>query len=92
MRALDEKRRRFPGAKAVHHSKVAVAEKERLLHVFSELSPKFVLQRLKDAMQCSDLVLSVLSLIFDEETCTHCGSEFVQTTTPSLPAPCPTQR
>ena len=29
MRALDEKRR-FPGAKAVHHSKVAVAVKERL--------------------------------------------------------------
>ena len=100
MRALDKKRRRFPGAKAVHHSKVAVAEKERLLHVFSELSPELVLQRLKDAMQCSDLVLSVLSLIFDEETfppkslltCTRCGSEFVQTTTPPLPAPCPTQR
>ena len=28
MRALDEKCRRFPGAKVVHHSKVAVAEKE----------------------------------------------------------------
>ena len=84
MRALDEKRRRFPGAKAVHHSKVAVAEKEGLLHVFSELSQELVLQRLKDAMQCSDLVLSALSLIFDEETfppkslltCTRCGSEF----------------
>ena len=42
MRALDEKRR-FPGAKAVHHSKVAVAEKERLLHVFRELSQELVL-------------------------------------------------
>ena len=78
------KRRRFSGAKAVHHSKVAVAEKDRLLHVFSELSQELVLQRLKDAMQCSDLVLSVLSLIFDEETfppkslltCTRCGSKF----------------
>ena len=28
MRVLDEKRRRFLGPKAVHHSKVAVAEKE----------------------------------------------------------------
>ena len=37
MRALDETRR-FPGAKAVHHIKVAVAKKKRLLHVFSELS------------------------------------------------------
>ena len=83
-RALDEKCRRFSGPKAVHHSKVAVAEKERLLHVFSELSPELVLQRLEDVLECSDLVLSALSLVFDEETfppkslltCTHCGSEF----------------
>ena len=68
MRVLDEKRRRFLGPKAVHHSKVAVAEKERLLHVFSELSPELVLQRLKDALDCNDQVLSALSLIFDEET------------------------
>ena len=84
MRALDEKCRRFPGPKAVHHSKVAVAEKEQLLHVFSELSQELVLQRLKHAMQCSDLVLNALSLVFDEETfppkslltCIRCGSEF----------------
>ena len=37
MRALDEKHRRLPGAKAVHHNKVAVPEKERLVHVLSEL-------------------------------------------------------
>ena len=84
MRALAEKRRKFPGAKAIHRSKKTVAEKERLLHVFSELPAELTLERLKGALECSDQVLNALSLVFDKETfpskhlltCTRCENEF----------------
>ena len=85
MRALAEKRRTFPaGAKAIHRSKRTLAEKERLLHVFSELPAELALERLKSALECSDQVLNALSLVFDEDTfpskhlltCTRCESEF----------------
>ena len=84
MTAREEKRRVFPGTKVVRRSKKALAEKERLLQVFSELPPELALERLKDAVECSDKVLNALSLVFDKETfpsqslltCTRCESEF----------------
>ena len=84
MRALAEKRRKFPGAKAIHRSKMTLAEKDRLLHVFNELPAELVLERIKGALECSGQVLNALSLVFDKETfpskslltCTRCESEF----------------
>ena len=84
MRALAEKRIKFPCAKAICRSKRTLGEKERLLHVFSELPAELALERLKGALECSDQVLNALSLVFDAETfpseslltCTRCESEF----------------
>ena len=68
MRALAEKCRKFPGAKAIYCSKKTVDEKDRLLHVFSELPAELALEKLKGVLECIDQVLNGLSLVFDEDT------------------------